>query len=58
MKTLKPEEKPYEVMDALVRGFGMRIMPSGVKSFISSAVFQARKILHGARLGLTLNELG
>ena len=34
LKALKPAEKPYEVMDAIVRGFGARIMPSGVKSFI------------------------
>ena len=34
LETLKPEEKPYEVMDTDVRGLGIRVMPSGVKTFI------------------------
>ena len=43
LKALKPEEKPYEVMDAVVRSFGVRIMPSGVKSFILLRRFNASK---------------
>ena len=34
LKTLKPDKKPYEEMDNQVRGLGIRIMPSGVKTFI------------------------
>ena len=34
LKTLKPDKKPYEEMDNQVRGFGIRVMPSGVKTFI------------------------
>ena len=34
LKSLKPGKKPYEVMDTEVRGFGIRVMPSGAKSFI------------------------
>jgi integrase len=34
LKSLKPEPKPYEVMDSQVGGLGIRVMPSGVKTFI------------------------
>ena len=34
LKALKPTDKPFEIMDFDVRGFGIRVMPSGVKSFI------------------------
>ena len=34
LKSLKPEKKPYEVMDTQVRGLGIRVMPTGAKSFI------------------------
>ena len=43
LKTLKPAAKPYEVMDAVVRGFGARIMPTGVKSFILLRRFPGSK---------------
>ena len=43
LKTLKPAAKPYEVMDAVVRSFGVRIMPSGVKSFILLRRFPGSK---------------
>jgi len=43
LKALKPEVKPYEVMDAVVRSFGVRIMPSGVKSFILLRRFPGSK---------------
>ena len=43
LKALKPAEKPYEVMDAVVRSFGVRIMPSGVKSFILLRRFPGSK---------------
>jgi integrase len=33
LKALKPEKKPYDVMDAQ-RAFGVRVMPSGEKTFI------------------------
>lgn len=34
IKALKPEAKPHEIMDTQVPSFGVRVMPSGVKSFI------------------------
>ena len=34
LKSLKGGEQPYEVMDIQVRGLGIRVMPSGVKTFI------------------------
>ena len=34
LKTLKPDNKPYEVMDTEVRGLGIRVMPTGIKTFI------------------------
>jgi Arm DNA-binding domain len=34
LKSLKPDERPFEVMDSQVRAFGIRVMPSGVKTFI------------------------
>jgi integrase len=33
-KSLKPKEKAYDVMDAQQRAFGVRVMPSGEKTFI------------------------
>ena len=34
LKSLKPSERPFEVMDSQVRALGIRVMPSGVKTFI------------------------
>jgi hypothetical protein len=34
LKSLRPGDRPFEVMDSQVRGFGIRIMPTGVKTFI------------------------
>jgi integrase len=34
LKSLKPEPKPYEVMDSQVGGLGVRVMPTGVKTFV------------------------
>jgi integrase len=50
LDTLKPEAKPYEVMDTEVRGLGIRIMPSGVKTFILFRRFPGSK--HPARRSL------
>jgi integrase len=43
LKTLKPADKPYEIMDSDVRGLGIRVMPSGVKSFILFRRFAGSK---------------
>jgi len=34
LKSLRPAGKPYEIMDSIVGGLGIRVMPSGAKSFI------------------------
>jgi integrase len=47
LKGLEPTDKPFEIMDLDVRGFGIRVMPSGVKSFILFRRFPGSK--HPAR---------
>jgi integrase len=47
LKSLKPSEKPHQVMDSDVRGLGIRVMPSGVKTFILFRRFPRSK--HPAR---------
>ena len=42
-KSLKPSDKPYEVMDSDVRGLGIRVMPSGIKTFILFRRFPGSK---------------
>jgi Arm DNA-binding domain len=49
-QALKPQSKPYELMDADVRGLGIRILPSGVKSFVMIARFPPAQ--HPARRAL------
>ena len=34
LKSLKPAKQPFEVMDSQVGGLGIRVMPTGVKTFI------------------------
>ena len=34
LKSLKPGKQPFEVMDSQVGGLGIRVMPTGVKTFI------------------------
>ena len=43
LKALEPADKPYEIMDFDVRGLGIRVMPSGVKSFILFRRFPGSK---------------
>ena len=43
LKTLKPDKKPYEEMDNQVRGLGIRVMPSGIKTFILFRRFPGSK---------------
>ena len=50
LKSLKAGDKPYEVMDTGVTGLGIRVMPSGVKSFILFRRFPGSK--HPARRSL------
>jgi integrase len=42
-KLVEPTDKPFEIMDLDVRGFGIRVMPSGVKSFILFRRFPGSK---------------
>ena len=42
-KGFEPTDKPYEIMDFDVRGLGIRVMPSGVKSFILFRRFPGSK---------------
>lgn len=50
LKSLKSGDKPYEVMDTGVRGLGVQVMPTGVKSFILFRRFPGSK--HPARRSL------
>ncbi len=43
VKALKPAPKPYQWMDTEVRSFGVRVLPSGVKSFILYRRFPGSK---------------
>ena len=57
LKTLKPSNKPYEIMDSDVRGLGIRVMPSGVKSFILFRRFPGSKNPARRSLG-TYGDMG
>jgi integrase len=39
LKSLKPNEKPYDRWDSVVRGLGIRVMGSGVKTFVLATRF-------------------
>ena len=43
LKNLPPADKPYEIMDFDVRGLGIRVMPSGARSFILFRRFPGSK---------------
>ena len=53
LKSLKPGKQPYEVMDTEVRAFGIRVLPSGVKSFILRRRYPGSKQPARRALGLT-----
>ena len=46
LKTLKPEEKPYDVRDTKLIGFMVRVYPSGIKSYVV-AYARAKRITLG-----------
>lgn len=56
IRALKPKEKRYEVWES--RGFGLRITPSGEKSFVFLYRFQgkARRLTLGRYPGMSLTE--
>jgi integrase len=43
LKTIKPRAKAYDIADAIVPGLGVRVLPSGVKSFVLVARFPGSK---------------
>ena len=47
----RPTRRLYEVMDTEVRGFGIRVMPSGRKASFSGGAIQVRSSLRGVRWG-------
>ena len=55
----KPEAKDYQLWDAKVRGFGVRIYPSGVKAFVlqyRNSAGRTRKTVLG-RFGILTVEM-
>jgi integrase len=42
LKTVKPEDKPYDIRDTVVPGLRVRVMPSGQRSFVLLARFTGR----------------
>ena len=53
VKALKPRGSTYDIRDGKLRGFGVRVMPSGAKRFFIHIQHQGErqwKILGGAKL--------
>ena len=44
IKTLKPEKTTRDVRDATLRGFGVRILPSGRKRFFVHTQFNGQRV--------------
>src|ERR1700687_551443 len=60
VKALKaaPEGQRYQVMDALVPGFGVRVTDKGVKTYIFQARYPGRSNPARRDLGVHIDELG
>ena len=43
IKTLKPRESAYDIRDAKLRGFGVRVLPSGAKRFFIHSQYRGER---------------
>ena len=44
IKTLKPRESVYDIRDAKLRGFGVRVLPSGAKRFFIHSQYRGERL--------------
>src|SRR6266699_2683006 len=59
LDAVKPADEDYQIWDTKVRGFGVRVYPSGAKSFIvqyRNAAGRTRKMLLGRYGPLTVDK--
>ncbi len=58
IESLRPRQSPYDVRDADLKGFGVRVVPSGAKRYFIHSQHEGRRVWKtvGAVGGLSLDE--